>query len=199
LSKARWPHDAYNALISVNAVVEPPQETSMRNVMVAVSLCLSCATVSAQSPTNAPPLPATDVKGAEIAAFIGALPKDAVSDRPIRVVDVGGYRVGVYGVFRPRNLPGDAILHETTTSEVYYMLKGTGTLVTGGKIAGTNTKIGPASPTRGERIEGGVTRKVVPGDLVIIPGRTPHWWQELESDIEYMIIRPDPQSRLTLK
>ena len=46
---------------------------------------------------------ATDVTAAEIQAFIDALPRDRVSDRPIRVVGVtGDYRVGVYGVFRPR-------------------------------------------------------------------------------------------------
>ena len=144
-------------------------------------------------------MPATDVTAKEIAGFIKALPKDAVSDRPIRVVNVGGYQVGVYGVFRPKSLPGDAIRHETTTSEVYYMLSGSGTLVTGGTIAGTKTTVGPASANRGERIEAGVTRKVVPGDMVIIPGRTPHWWSQLDSDIEYLIIRPDPDSRLSPK
>ena len=159
----------------------------------------SIAPGAQQSPSAGAALPATDVTAKEIAGFITALPKDAVSDRPIRIVNVGGYQVGVYGVFRPKSLPGDAIRHETTTSEVYYMLRGTGTLVTGGTIAGTKTTVGPASANRGERIEAGVARKVVPGDMVIIPGRTPHWWSQLDSDIEYLIIRPDPDSRLSAK
>jgi hypothetical protein len=121
-------------------------------------------------------LPATDVTAKDIAAFLKALPRDVISDRPIRVVNVGGYQVGVYGVFRPKSMPGDAIKHETTTSEVYYMLSGSGTLVTDGKIAGTKTTVGPASDNRGDRIEGGVSRKVVQGDVIVIPGRTPHWW-----------------------
>ena len=172
----------------------------MRRLVAVAFVCLSWATLGAQQPPAAAgALPATDVTAKEIAGFIKALPKDAVSDRPIRVVNVGGYQVGLYGVFRPKSLPGDAIRHETTTSEVYYMLTGSGTLVTGGTIAGTKTTVGPASANRGERIEGGVTRKVVPGDIVIIPGRTPHWWSQLDSDIEYLIIRPDPDSRLPLK
>jgi mannose-6-phosphate isomerase-like protein (cupin superfamily) len=142
------------------------------------------------------PLPATDVPAADIAAFLKALPRDVISDRPIRVVNVGGYQVGVYGVFRPKSLAGDAVLHETRTSEVYYMLSGTATLVTGGKLAGQKPSQGTV---RGERIEGGVSRKVVPGDVVIIPGRTPHWWSQLDSDIQYLIIRPDPDSRLAPK
>ena len=78
------------------------------------------------------PLPATDVTAADIQAFIKALPRDAVSDRPIRVVDVGGYKVGTYGVFRPKSSTQEAILHQTKVAEVYYMLTGAATLVTGG-------------------------------------------------------------------
>jgi quercetin dioxygenase-like cupin family protein len=40
---------------------------------------------------------------------------------------------------------------------------------------------------------------VVAGDVVIIPGHTPHWWSALESDIEYLIFRPDPDNRLGLR
>src|SRR5712692_7397996 len=78
------------------------------------------------------PLPATDVTSAQMQAFLKALPRDAITDAPVRVVDVGGYRVCVFGVFRPKTRPGDAIAHETKTAEVYYILEGGGTLVTGG-------------------------------------------------------------------
>jgi mannose-6-phosphate isomerase-like protein (cupin superfamily) len=147
-----------------------------------------------------PPLPALDVTGKELSSFIDKFPKDVITDRAIKVAEVGGYRVGIFGVFRPKALAGDAILHETKTSEVYYMLEGSGTLVTGGYIrdykAGADGKVGP---TRGTRIEGGVTRRVTVGDIIVIPGRTPHWWSSLESDIRYMIIRPDPENRLTVR
>lgn len=145
-----------------------------------------------------PPLPATDITSAQIQAFIDKLPKDAISDLPIRVVDVGGYRVGVYGVFRPKSARQDAVLHEVRTTEVYYMLEGAGTLVTGGRLVGERRE-GTSTTVRGSRIEGGVTRRIAKGDVVIIPGRTPHWWSELESDIRYLIVRPDPDNRLTLR
>ena len=38
---------------------------------------------------------------------------------------------------------------------------------------------------QGSGIEGGVSRRITKGDVVIIPGHTPHWWSELETDIEY--------------
>ncbi|HYL38003.1 MAG TPA: hypothetical protein VEV17_18955 [Bryobacteraceae bacterium] len=148
------------------------------------------------------PIPATDVTAAQIQAFVKALPRDAVNDRPIRVVDVGGYHVGVYGVFRPKASTQEAILHETKVTEVYQMLEGVGTLVTGGTIVnGKRTQapsIGHAS-VRGPRIEGGVSRRVVKGDVIIIPGGTPHWWSNLEGDITYLIIRPDPEATIPLK
>jgi mannose-6-phosphate isomerase-like protein (cupin superfamily) len=168
---------------------------SMRRVLLAVLLTGVAASARAQEP-----LPATDVTAAQMEAFLKALPRDAINDLPVRVVDVGGYRVGVFGVFRPKSEPGDAIAHETRTSEVYYILDGGGTLVTGGRIV--NPKPVPANRSpgpRGEKIEGGVTRHVSKGDLIIIPGRTPHWWSSLDGDINYMIIRPDPDGGIKIK
>src|SRR4051794_41839463 len=95
------------------------------------------------------PLPATDITAAQMAAFLKALPPNEINDLPVRVVDVGGYKVGVFGVFRPKTDPGDAIAHETRTSEVYYILEGGGTLVTGGKIV--NSKARAANPSAGPR------------------------------------------------
>ena len=92
-------------------------------------------------------LPATDITAAAIQAFVKALPRDAVSDRPIRVVDVGGYRVGIYGVFRPKASVQEAILHETRVAEVYTMLEGAATLVTGGTIVDGSTQLPPRSDT----------------------------------------------------
>src|SRR5690242_10721996 len=154
-------------------------------VFAAVSAALLSTRVFAQEP-----LPATDVTAAQMQAFLKALPRDTITDAPVRVVDVGGYRVGVFGVFRPKTDPGDAIAHETKTSEVYYILDGGGTLVTGGKIVNPKTRAGFGAGPRGEKIEGGVTRHVAKGDLIVIPGRTPHWWSSLDGDINYMIIRP---------
>jgi mannose-6-phosphate isomerase-like protein (cupin superfamily) len=142
-------------------------------------------------------IPAVDVTAVDINSFIDGLPKDRISDRPIRIADVGGYKAGVYGVFRPQSLSGRAIRHETSVSEIYYMLEGSGTLVTGGRLAEeSSTGLSPNTNRpnfAGTAIEGGVSRKVVPGDVVIIPGNTPHWWSSLDSDIRYLIFRPDPE------
>jgi hypothetical protein len=173
----------------------------MQKITTCAIVLASTIGVTAQAPHagGTAPLPATDVKGAEIKAFIDKLPKDAISDLPIRTVDVGGYRVGVYGVFRPKSVKQDAILHEVTTTEVYYMLEGTATLVTGGTLVDQRRDPPTGTNVRGSRIEGGVSRRVVPGDVVIIPGRTPHWWTDMDGDIRYMIVRSDPSNRIPLK
>jgi hypothetical protein len=162
---------------------------------ITVVLVLLCAlSAAAQTPS-----PATDVSAADIQAFLKALPRGAVSDKPIRVVDVGGYRVGVYGVYRPKASVQEAIMHETAVTEVYQMLDGAGTLITGGNLVDTWRDPAVKNSVKGKRIEGGVSRRMVKGDVVIIPGRLPHWWSNLEGDITYLIIRPDPAGKLALK
>jgi mannose-6-phosphate isomerase-like protein (cupin superfamily) len=167
----------------------------MRNVLMVVTFLACAVPIVAQSP-----IPATDVTSANIQAFLKALPRDAISDLPIKVADVGGSRVGIYGVFRPKLMPGDAIAHETRTAEVYYILDGAGTLVTGGTIVDLKPPPdGRRAGPRGDRINGGVSRRVSPGDIIVIPGRTPHWWSNLEGDIHYLIVRADPDGKLPLK
>lgn len=148
-------------------------------------------------------LPAVDVTAADIKAFIDALPEDRISDRPIRIVDVGGYKNGVYGVFRPQELSGDSIRHQTSVSEIYYMLEGSGILVTGGTMSdeissGVSSNTGSEN-FRGSAVVGGVSRKISAGDVVVIPGNVPHWWSSLDSDIRYLIFRPDPDNKQTAR
>ena len=170
----------------------------MRKALTVAFLLLSPISTGAQTPAPVAPPVATDVTAAQIRTFIDALPRDEVSDRPIRTVEVtGDYRVGVYGVYRPQEFPGGANLHRVNTTEIYYMLSGTATLVTGGTI--TDPTDANPSWQRGSRIEGGASRRVGPGDVIIIPGHTPHWFSELDSDIEYLIFRPDPDSRIPLR
>lgn len=161
---------------------------------------LSLSPVLAQTPAPAVPPIATDITAEDIASFLANLPRDRVSDLPIRVVDVtGGYRIGVFGVFRPQQFPGGSNLHPVNTTEIYYMLEGSAVLVTGGTMIDPQPAPAPSLSIRGASIEGGVSRRIKAGDVVIIPGHTPHWFSSLDSDITYLIYRPDPDNRLNLK
>ena len=167
----------------------------MKKTTLAVFAMLLMFSTAAQTP----PLPATHVSSADIQAFIGALPRNKISDLPIRSVDVGGYHVAMYGVYRPKGMAQEANQHLTKVSEIYYILDGSGTLVTGGAMPDAKPMAPGSTNLQSPRIEGGVSRKVAKGDVVIIPGRTPHWFSGQDADLSYLIFRPDPEGKIPLK
>lgn len=157
-----------------------------------------------QSPAQ--PLPATDVTSAQIQATLKQAVADKVTDTPIRTVDAGGHNVGIGAVQRPKGQGGTAAVHDQVT-EVYQILDGSGTLVTGGTLvnpqrrattATTVTSINGPGIT-GQRIEGGVSRRVGKGDMIIIPAGTPHWWSDIQEATTYTVVRVDPSRVVTLK
>lgn len=170
----------------------------MRQVLMGIFVLFIAVSMKAQTATDA-----TDVSGAQIQAFLKDAPRDRNSDRPIRVVDVGGYHVGIFGVFRPKSAPFTAIIHQTDATETYYMLEGAGVLVTGGTLRKPTT---PRQSTLGNwtdigstGIEGGTSRRLAKGDVVVIPGGVPHGWASVEGDIAYLIVRSDPSKKISLK
>ena len=170
----------------------------MRKIVLGIFAMLIASSAQAQTPTAA-----TDITAAQVQAFIKDAPRDRNSDRPIRVIDVGGYRVGVFGVFRPKETPPSATVHQTNVTETYYMLEGAGVLVTGGTlrkpVTPRQSNLGNWTDNGSEGIEGGVSRRLAKGDVVIIPGGVPHEWASLEGDITYLIVRSDPDKKLPLK
>ena len=170
----------------------------MRRLLVGLGFLLAAFSVHAQSPKAA-----TDITAADIQAFIKSAPQDRNSDLPIRVVDVGGYHVGVFGVFRPKDAPITASMHQTTASETYVMLNGAGVLVTGGTLKSPTTPrksaMGDWTDLGSSGIEGGVSRRLSKGDVVIIPGGVPHGWASVEGDVAYLIVRSDPEKKIALK
>src|SRR5579864_2492094 len=170
----------------------------MRKIVLGILLMLIASSARAQAPTVA-----TDITAAEVQAFLKDAPRDRNSDRPIRVIDAGGYRVGVFGVFRPKGTPPNATVHQTNVSEVYYVLDGAGMLVTGGTLKKPATPrpstLGNWTDVASDGIEGGTSRRVTKGDVIIIPGGVPHGWASTEGDVTYLIVRPDPDNKLSLK
>jgi mannose-6-phosphate isomerase-like protein (cupin superfamily) len=68
--------------------------------------------------------------------------------------------------------------------EVHHILEGAGTLVTGGRVVRT-------APDGPGTIEGGVSRRVAAGDVILIPAKTPHWYKDVESSVRYLEVRFD--------
>jgi mannose-6-phosphate isomerase-like protein (cupin superfamily) len=70
-----------------------------------------------------------------------------------------------------REGPGEAEYH-ATESDIIFIETGQATLVYGGKMIDPQT-IRP-NEMRGSGIEGGLERKVGPGDVIAIPPKLPH-------------------------
>lgn len=186
----------------------PITHRPVRIAVAVLGLCVAAASPAApqtpQSPQPKAPVPpktapATHVTKDQIRDFIAHMAPDRIADSPIRTVEVGGYKVGVFAVVRPKDSPQDAIYHDTNMTEILYMLEGSATLTTGGTIPDARPPARPGGNYVGTRIDGGTSRHVVPGDVIITPGRTPHLWGNIESDMRYLVIRPDPDSTLPLK
>jgi len=177
----------------------------------ALSLTNKFAAQTQTAPPATPHLPrgtATDVSNAEIQSLVQKTAADRISDQAIRVVSINSeYNVGVGVVHRAKTSgaqAGGGIEHSQIT-EIYHVIEGNATLVTGGSI--DNTSEFPADhpvvtvlngpSTRGGPIQNGVSRKIGPGDVVIIPPNTPHWFSEITSDqIVYLVVRVDPHKVL---
>jgi glc operon protein GlcG len=85
-----------------------------------------------------------------------------------------------------REGPGLVEVH-TRDTDIAYVLQGSATLVTGGAPAGLK-EIGPEE-LRGSAIEGGETRRLDPGDVVVIPNGTPHWFKEVKAPFLYYVVK----------
>jgi mannose-6-phosphate isomerase-like protein (cupin superfamily) len=151
---------------------------------------------------------ATDVTNAEIQAALKKTASASVSDQQLRVVSVGGqYNVAIGVIHRAKTTgrgAGGALDHHQV-AEVYHIVEGNATLVTGGVM--DNSKEAPADgelvkvltgPTAsGSGIKDGVSRKVGPGDVIIIPPNTPHGFSEITSNqLVYLVVRIDPEKVL---
>jgi mannose-6-phosphate isomerase-like protein (cupin superfamily) len=81
---------------------------------------------------------------------------------------------------------GEAELHERET-DVFRIMSGSATFVTGGRIVGARAT--DPGETRGTGIEGGETRQLSAGDVVVIERGTPHWFKAVDGRVEYFVVK----------
>ncbi|HVR70342.1 MAG TPA: hypothetical protein VMT87_05800 [Vicinamibacteria bacterium] len=85
-----------------------------------------------------------------------------------------------------RDAPGLAEMHEGDT-DVWYVLAGKATLVTGGTIVDASVT-GPGEH-RGPAIRGGTELAVAAGDLVAIRPGVPHWVKAVDGRVRYLTVK----------
>ncbi|MBS1817353.1 MAG: AraC family ligand binding domain-containing protein [Acidobacteria bacterium] len=96
---------------------------------------------------------------------------------PIALTDQ--YRVNI--VHRPK--ANGAIAHPGNT-ELHYIIAGTGTVTTGGKIVRK-----PGAPASEATIEGGESHDLKPGDVIIVPAGSAHMYSKVNGEITYLEVR----------
>jgi mannose-6-phosphate isomerase-like protein (cupin superfamily) len=152
-------------------------------------------------------LPATDVKAADIQAAVREEIAKKLTDVPIRTVDVGGQNVSIAVVHRDKGTNLTGIASHDKVSEVYSVLEGSGTFVTGGTMVNPQKRESSSDTVKqlsgpgfaGTGIRGGVSRTLSKGDIVVIPAGTPHGFTDVQETITYTIVRIDPGRLLALK
>lgn len=85
-----------------------------------------------------------------------------------------------------REKSGLAEVHDLDT-DIIYVLDGTATIVTGGKAVEPKTT--EPNEHRGSSIEGGETRQLKRGDVLIVPKGTPHWFKQVDAPFLYYVVK----------
>lgn len=154
---------------------------------------------------------ATYIPREEIEAYLQRGPArvvNSVADQQVREVDIGKAHVALGAVYRNGvQAEGSAVAEHDLVSEVYYILDGTATLVTGPDIVGwqprpsTNENVrllnGPGG--NGATIRNGETHQLKPGDAIIIPAGVGHWFTKVDGPFRYVMVRIDPDKVTPVK
>ena len=85
-----------------------------------------------------------------------------------------------------REGPGTAEVHARDI-DIFYVLEGSATLVTGGRPVDAKTTA--PDEVRAPSIEGGTSRAVAKGDVVIVHNGVPHWFKEVRGPFLYYTVK----------
>ena len=172
------------------------------------------ASISASAQATCNQCEATYISAGEMQAYFD-LAKTAsttnirMRDQQVRAVDAGLAKIGVGIVYRTKLAkPADnSVAEHHQVSEVYHVLDGEATLVTGSAIEGLRPRPaddrsvvllnGPGG--NGSSIKNGVVHQLRAGDVIIIPAGVGHWFTRIDDHIRYLMVRVDPAKVLPLK
>ena len=180
-----------------------------------VSACLVAALAAQQriNPTDPQPTcnmcPGHYVPLSELQAYTKKAIDERLLDQQVRDIEIGKAHVGIGMVHRGKlDAPAkDSVAEHDQVSEVYHIVDGTATLVLGPDI--TNRQRRPATTltvrefngpgNNGSEVRNGVAHQLKPGDVVVIPAGTGHWFTKIDDHIDYLMVRIDPDKVTPIK
>jgi len=179
------------------------------------TLCAVAALVAQTkiNPTDPQPTcnmcPGTYIPLSELQAYTKKAVDEKLLDQQVRDIDIGKAHIGIGMVHRgklDKPAPNSVAEHDQV-SEVYHIIDGTATLMLGPDI--TNRQRRPATlltvrefngpGNNGAEIRDGKSYQLKPGDVVVIPAGTGHWFTKIDDHIDYLMVRIDPDKVTPLK
>lgn len=152
---------------------------------------------------------ATYIPTDEFQAYVNRAINNNLVDQQVRSVDIGKSQVGI-GIVHRGKLSGparDSVAEHDLISEVYHIIDGSATLVTGPDIVGMKRRPSTLQTVReyngpgnnGSSIRNGVTHQLRPGDVIVIPAGVGHLFTRIDDHITYLMVRIDPDKAVPLK
>ena len=174
----------------------------------AVAMALSGVSAQDMNPTCTS-CPATYVSNEELQAYITRAIANGAVDQQIRALDIGKTNVDI-GVVHRGKLAGPgarSVAEHDQVSEVYHIIDGGATLVTGPDLVDKQRRPSDSQTVRmlngpgndAVSIRSGATYQLKPGDVIVIPAGTGHWFTKIDDHITYLMIRIDPDKVVPLK
>jgi mannose-6-phosphate isomerase-like protein (cupin superfamily) len=155
--------------------------------------------------------PATYIPKSELDAYTKRAIENKLVDQQVRSVDIGKAQIGIGMVTRGKmnlgSTSGDAVAEHDQISEVYYIIEGSATFLTGPDLVGAKQRPSTLKTVREQNgpgfgassIKDPVTHELKAGDVVIIPAGTGHWFTKIDDHITYVMVRIDPDKVVPLK
>ena len=130
--------------------------------------------------------PVKFVDGATLRGMIRSAPEEFPGQPGLYAVRLSG--MGQYPVIGIRRTKATQSEVHADLTDVWFVLEGAGTLVTGGTVVG-GVETAPKE-VRGRSIEGGERRRVRAGDFAIVPAGVPHWISRVEKgELLYLVVK----------
>ena len=156
-------------------------------VFFTVLTMLSSAALAQQPPApGAAPAAKLFAASADVTAMMAKAKSERKPDQPNfiqPIVQLAPYNANLE--YRVAGVKAPASVHERE-AEMFYVVEGSGTLVTGGTLR--EEKRTNAENLTGSGVDGGTPRHIAKGDWIMVPEKTPHWFSQIDGTIVLMSI-----------
>jgi len=127
---------------------------------------------------KAKPTTAIIFTASDAAAMIAKAPKDK------NVTGQAMIQLAPYNINMEHRIMGQAAAVHEKEAELFYVIDGTGTIVTGGKLV--EEKRTNDANLSGTSIQGGVSKRISKGDWILVPEGVPHQIPQVEGALTVM-------------